>query len=242
MGSLSNKELCLCCGCGDSSECCCDFISYINTNYYNTQQHYLKYEVVQSDCDSIGSPTGILIPQVLIPDYPDFCNHYWQGTITFDGDCQNPPSGAIASIGLYCRSGELDNDYIGYDAAYKRKLYCDSGYRFRLGIGYGNSACDSIPETSPDDIGYNNNYESGLNTFLYLPYPGSGDPVCSGIDGFDTNCPPNLGIFEVYFRVEAPHSNGLIAQCDCCNTGDFYIIKISLDQDNAPTPNNGICP
>ena len=37
MGRAADLYHCLCCGCGDTPDCCCDFIYDIDTRYYNQQ-------------------------------------------------------------------------------------------------------------------------------------------------------------------------------------------------------------
>ena len=243
MGRASNIEQCLCCGCAETSDCCCDFIYDIDTRYYNQQQHDLKIELVTSSCAGISSLTGVMKPEPTIPVDSDFCGVTWVTSspggssdfIDFGGSCATPPGGSKVSFSLYCRSGEVNSDL---DAATEHIEFCNHSYKWRLRVRFNNSACTGVPnENTPIYT------ESSPYGDVYIPYvsgDGSYEPECNGIAGFDntTNCPPNQGDFSVHFKIDAPYPrDGLPAgQCDCCSFEDYYIIKISLDQLEAPTP------
>ena len=229
-------EDCQCCGCNEDQECCCNFIYSIDTRYYNQQQHDLKVELVSSDCANITSLTGVMKPEPTTPTDPDFCGVRWVTSapggftdfIDYGGGCASLPAGTKVAYELYCLTGTAPSTDVSYDNANT----CNNGYGWRLRVRYDNSACTGIPNSKTEAI-----TESSTYGPLYKVF---GEPVCDGVSGFDntTACPPNFGTFEVQFRLDAPYPrDGVPAgQCDCCSQGDYYIIKISLNQTDAPTP------
>jgi len=230
-------EWCECCGCNEPQDCCCDFISDIDTRYYNQDKHDLKVELVSSECGNITSLTGVMKPESATPVDQDFCGFRWVTSapggftdfIDFGGGCASLPAGTKVKLELYCRSGVATDDT---STSYNNLSTCNSGYKFRLRVQYDNSACTGIPNSASSVI-----TESSPYGPLYRIY---GEPVCEGTAGFDnsTVCPPNNGNFEVQFRVDVPSPNPLVpaGQCDCCTQGEYFILKVSLDQTAAPTP------
>ena len=242
MGRRSNIQQCVCCGCGDTPDCCCDFIYNIDTRYYNQQQHDLKVEYITSSCAGITSLTGVMKPEPASPLDSDFCDVAWVTSapggftdfIDFGGSCATPPGGSKVKFSLYCKNGEVDSNL---DAATKHIEYCNNNYKWRLRVQFDNSACTGVPNSNTPIY-----TESSPYGDVYIPYVSgsSYEPECNGTAGFDDtkNCPPNQGDFSVHFKLDAPYPRaGLPAgQCDCCSLGDYYIIKISLNQTDAPTP------
>ena len=239
---------CKCCGCEDENSCCCDFISNLNGSYWAAIAHNLHFTITDKECCNGSSPcangkldgiSGCLTPTTQNTE-PDFCIKYWrlQPTLSLLSEC-----GTVAPINLglqlYCQTGNLGIN----DPAINSSYGCSKGFRWRLRVTMSNSACDVVPD--PINGGQDTDVStSAFSSILYHPFAGLyheekiNPPICEPTG----TCPPNLGKFEVAFRVEAPHNNESGSVCNCCNPGNHYIVKIKLDQSKCPTAiGAGIC-
>lgn len=233
---------CRCCGCEDTNTCCCDFISVLNNSYWAAAAHKLYFEINDKECCP-GDPkpcNGKLhgVSGCLQPDTqanPDFCETYWRtpSSISLISEC-----GSLAPINitynLYCQTGNLGVD----DKAINPLRSCNHGFRWRLVVNMSNSSCDQVPNGNNvnNDVPY---------TGYYLPFAGEyrndkiSPPICQPTG---TCPPPNLGNFQVSFRVEAPYNRSGFTQCGCCTDGDHYIFTIKLDQSKCATQiGGGLC-
>ena len=222
---------CKCCGCEDTNTCCCDFISVLDNSYWSAAAHKLYFEINDQECTKLNGVSGCLQPDLQFNS--DFCDTYWRTTssIPLTSEC-----GILIPINitynLYCQTGNLGID----DEAKNPLRNCSHGYRWRLVVNMSNTSCDQVP--NGDNVDNNVTYTS-----YYYPFAGKyyddliNAPTCQQTG----TCPPNLGIFQVSFRVEAPYNKTGFNQCDCCNNGDHYIFTVKLDQSQCPTASYGSC-
>lgn len=244
---------CDCCNSCDDNDCCCDILYPLASCYWAAQAHYLKLELTNLEVENLCTPiasssfiaTANMRPQNVCSPDTDCC-FYWQsddGTnlpnqgnanlLFIGGSCASLPKGTTVRFVLFCI--KTSTSLAQSDPALDYVENCNPGaFGWRLRVIYDNSACDVVPDGS---YGPNNaNYDTSLGTpGLYFPYI---TPICTPDNS--NPCIPNQGEFQLLFRVEAPHIGPLggTNQCDCCDPGEFYIIRISLDQDAIATPKN----